>query len=217
MGKIKEILIVYKRYITNEGVSQSFNMLYSRFSKLFISYKVAYVLKLNFSICKYDQNSFSNFNDVEIKQLIYSDIEEVIHAIYMTKDEIITKIKNDQKCFLLYKNKELSGYLWATEKPEYVSEIDYMFPTLEGDFYIYNVRILQGFRGAGLGSFFLNNVCNEVLCDSNSILSLVMKGNEASNIIFKKVGFERVEKIRYFKFLFIKKFIKIGYLDLHKI
>jgi ribosomal protein S18 acetylase RimI-like enzyme len=207
MGKIKEIVTIYKRYITNEGASQSFNILFSRFSKLFISYKVAYVFKLNFSIYKWDQNSFSNFNDVEIKQLIYSDIEEVIHAIYMTKDEIITKIKNGQKCFLLYKNKELSGYLWVTEKPEYVSEIDYMFPTPEDDFYMYNVRILRGFRGAGLGSFFLNNICNELQCDSKSILSVVMKDNESSNIIFKKAGFERVEKIRYFKFLFIKKFI----------
>ena len=146
---------------------------------------------------------------MEIRLLTIENIESIISAMYFTEKDIIRKLSCGQKCFLIYKNRELSGYAWTTCQPENVSEIDYLFPASKDCIYIYSVRILRKFRGLELSKVLLHELCSAIFSKSPDkvLSSVVMDNNTASNRLFKNIGFKENKKIIYTKIIFLKRIL----------
>ena len=202
-------MLVYKRYIKNEGFWNSLDMLFNKVFNLLFCFKKASIFLLNFSKFKTTRLNLNYHNDVEIRLLTIENIESIISAMYFTEKDIIRKLSCGQKCFLIYKNRELSVYAWTTCQPENVSEIDYLFPASKDCIYIYSVRILRKFRGLELSKVLLHELCSAIFSKSPDkvLSSVVMDNNTASNRLFKNIGFKENKKIIYTKIIFLKRIL----------
>ena len=102
---------------------------------------------------------------------------------------------------------DICGYLWITTKDEYIPDIDYMFDVPQSSMYIYNVRTKKRFRGKGIFTVLLSNVCP--ILRSEGFLeaySAVLADNIASIRGFEKYGF-----VKYRKTIFRKRLVKKHY------
>jgi hypothetical protein len=202
-------VLVYKRYIKNEGFWNSLDMFFNKALNSLFCIKKASVFLLSFSKFKTTKLNLNYNKDVEIRQLTIENIESIISSMYFTEKDIIRKLSCGQKCFLIYKNKDLSGYAWTTCQPENVSEIDYWFPASKDCIYIYSLRILRKFRGAKLSKILLHELCSTIFLKSPDkvLSSVVMEKNTASNRLFMNIGFKEIKKITYTKIVFFKRIL----------
>lgn len=172
---------------------------------LFPNGKNKQVLQLanDFSFTRHSDQTILNFNRnrmdeldevpiLELKEEFFTEMKQMhdqsFPDTYYNGQQIIDRLNEDRKVFMIVKNGHLSGYIYVEAQPAY------------GEASIEFFAVGESERGKGLGSELLT-VALKWLFTIESIKSITLcfnSSNQNAIRLYKKVGFEQLHELCFF-------------------
>ncbi|WP_226678437.1 GNAT family N-acetyltransferase [Mesobacillus jeotgali] len=172
---------------------------------LFPNSKNKQVLQLanDFSFTRHSDQTILNFNRyrtaeldevpiLELKEEYFKEMKQLhdqsFPDTYYNGQQIIARLNEDRKVFIIFKNGHLSGYIYVEAQPEY------------GEASIEFFAVEESERGKGIGRELLT-VALKWLFTIESIESITLcvnSSNQNAINLYKKVGFQHVHDLCFF-------------------
>ncbi|WP_042146261.1 N-acetyltransferase [Paucisalibacillus sp. EB02] len=148
------------------------------------------------AILVFNRNDSQLLPDVHMKELTpeyHFDMEklhdETFPGTYYSGQQIIRRLNENNKVFIVTENEELCGYIYVEADPEY------------GESNVEFFGVEKSKRGKGIGVQLLTGAINWLFSfeATDSIILTVNSESEIAIKLYKKVGFQLRHELHYFK------------------
>lgn len=191
----------YLRYLKDEGVCHALSRFFKAIIGILCQNKIMYFYRLDLlQLIAPSDRFLCQDTALKVKEATVDDIPRIVVTMYTPVIELLRRFKEGQRCFVAIQAKDISGYLWITAKDEYIPDIELMYDVPQNSMYIYNVRTKKKFRGKGIFSVLLGNVCQILRSEGFlEVYSAILANNIVSIRGFEKCGFVKYRKIIFRK------------------
>jgi ribosomal protein S18 acetylase RimI-like enzyme len=147
------------------------------------------------TILNFNRNRMAELEEVpalELKEEYFTEMKQLhdqsFPDTYYNGQQIIDRLNEDRKVFIIVKNGHLSGYIYVEAQPEY------------GEASIEFFAVEESNRGKGIGSKLLTVALNWLFTFESieSITLCVNSSNQNAINLFKKVGFQHIHDLCFF-------------------
>ncbi|MED3553675.1 GNAT family N-acetyltransferase [Cytobacillus praedii] len=147
------------------------------------------------TILNFNKNSISELDEIFILELMEEYFIEMknLHNqsfpnSYYSGQQIINRLNEDRKVFIIVNDGQLDGYIYAEAEPAY------------GEASIEFFAVKESKRGKGIGSKLLTAALNWIFTIESikSITLCVNSSNQNAINLYKKVGFEQIHELCFY-------------------
>lgn len=191
------------RYLEQEGVGAALLQLLKFFAGFFFRKEKAFLL--SFPLEHFSPAAPQNV-PFAIEHLRPEQIHQLTAVVFYSQREILRRLAENQECFIAEIKGKIVHYSWLTSITQYAWEVEKAIPLGTGEYYLYNCRTLQAFRGGGIFKAVIACAAEEVKEKrGRKLLALVEAANQSSLRAFQAVGFQIQEEIELVRFLWMKR------------